>query len=104
MKPAKKQPTAALPWRPALALLLVWIGTVSGWNWIWGLLFLSWTVPALYSGRVHLVESVEREHNPLLFWSIVATWVLLSLALIAIDLAGLWGFDHAPISAPEVTP
>ena len=89
--PAKRQTQRRMPWRAMLALVLIWIGTVSGWNWIWGLLFLSWTLPSLVTGRIHLIEEVERDHHPALFWAIVVTWILLSLALVAIDISALFG-------------
>ena len=69
-----------------MALLLIWIGSLMAWNWIWGLLFLFWTIPSLCTGRIHLISEVDRKHHPVLFFAILVTWILLSLYLIAVDI------------------
>ncbi|MCG8457553.1 MAG: hypothetical protein MI919_14865, partial [Holophagales bacterium] len=73
--------------------MLLWIGNVSGWSWPWGVLFLSWTLPAFYSGRIHLIEEVERERRPRHFGAIASTWVVLGPALVVLDLAALFGWQ-----------
>ncbi len=57
---------------------------------MWGVLFIMWTIPALYSGRTHLVEEIDRRDHPALYWLIVVTWLALSLYLIAADLMRLF--------------
>ncbi len=74
-----------------IALLVIYIAVVMNWQWVWGVLFLMWTVPALYSGRVHLISPVEKKANPVLFWTIVLTWIGLSLYLIFTDLIPFLG-------------
>lgn len=76
-----------IKWRSLIALLAIYIAVWRDWNWVWGVLFLIWTVPSFYSGRTFLVEDVERGDDPILFWTILVTWLVLSLALIAMDLA-----------------
>ncbi len=76
-------------WKTLLALVLIYMAVLFEWNWVWGVLFLFWTVPALYSGRTHLVEEVDRKTNPALFWLIIGTWLTLSLYLIAADIFSL---------------
>ncbi|MEM8932356.1 MAG: hypothetical protein AAGE94_14335, partial [Acidobacteriota bacterium] len=68
-------------------------GILSGWNWIWGVLFLVWTLPAVASRRIHRIDEVERDRHPLPYWAIVGTWIVLSSARIAIDLAALAGWN-----------
>ena len=78
-------------WKTILALTMVHAAVVFGWSWVWGLLFIMWTIPALYSGQTHLVEEINRTENPLLFWLIVGTWIGLSIFMIIVDLLPLFG-------------
>ena len=77
-------------WFTLAALAIVVVAVLFDYQWIWGLLFLSWSAPSLYTGVVFLVEPVHRAENPRLFWIIVALWLGLSLALIGMDLARLF--------------
>ena len=72
-------------WRTLVALAIIYLAVVMNWQWVWGVLFIMWTAPALYSGRTVLVETVERDESPVLFWFIIATWMVLSLYLIVAD-------------------
>ncbi len=80
-------------WRTLVALAIIYLAVVMNWQWVWGLLFLMWTVPALYSGRTTLVETVDRDDSPILFWVIIATWLVLSLYLIVADLLLFMGIS-----------
>jgi len=73
-------------WKTILALAIVYLAVIMGWSWVWGLLFIMWTIPALYSGQTHLVEEINRDENPVLFWLIVGTWMGLSVYMIIGDL------------------
>ncbi|MEM7350085.1 MAG: hypothetical protein AAF657_04710 [Acidobacteriota bacterium] len=79
-----------MQWKTILALIVIYVAMVMGWSWPWGVLFILWTLPAFYSGRVHLVEEVDRAENPVLFWLVVVTWLVLSLYMIATDLWNLF--------------
>jgi len=52
-------------------------------NWIWGLLFLIWVVPDIQRGSTHFLEHVERRSNPVVYWLIITTWLILSVYLLA---------------------
>ena len=60
-----------MKWKALLALILVYVAVLWEWDGIWGVVFILWTIPALYSGRTHLVEEVDRSESPVLFWLIV---------------------------------
>lgn len=77
-------------WPNLLALIVIYIAVLMGWQWVWGILFLMWTLPALYSGQIHLVSPVSKKDQPLLFWLIIATWIGLSLYLVVVDLLPLF--------------
>lgn len=71
--------------RSIVALIVLWIGVVFDWYWIWGLLFLYWTVPAFFTGKVFLLDEIDQDENPFTFWSIVVSWILLSVLSVAWD-------------------
>lgn len=51
-------------WKTALALAAIWLAVVTELNWVWGVLFIMWTVPALRSGQTFFVEPIARDRNP----------------------------------------
>ncbi len=77
-------------WFTLAALAIVVVAVLFDYQWIWGLLFLSWSAPSLVTGVVFLVEPVHRAENPRLFWIITILWLGLSLTLIGMDLALLF--------------
>ncbi len=72
-------------WKTVLALAVVYLAVVMGWSWVWGLLFIMWTIPALYSGQTHLVEEINRDEDPVFYWLIIATWIVLRIFMILFD-------------------
>ena len=61
------------------------VTTVLGYQALWGLLFMFWTIPNFYSGHALLLTDVTRDEDPILFWLIQLAWVALGLSMIAID-------------------
>ena len=88
------RPPGGPKWRTGLALTVLWIAVLFEWNWVWGVLFLMWTLPALRTGQTYLVEPIARATSPRLFWAIVGSWIVLSLLLIALDV-------HRALGGPE---
>lgn len=62
------------------------VTTVLGYQALWGLLFMFWTIPNFYSGHALLLTDVTRDEDPILFWLIQLAWVALGLSMIAIDI------------------
>ena len=87
-RPASR--AAPFKWKTVLALAIIWVAVVLELNWVWGVLFIMWTVPALRTGQTFLVEPIMRSENRVLFWLIVGTWIVLSVFLILFDLLA-WG-------------
>ena len=69
-----------------VALVVVYLAVLMGWQWVWGVLFMMWTIPALFTGEVHLIGTIAKKKNPVMFWLILFTWVVLSIYLIVADL------------------
>ena len=69
-------------WRAILGLVIVATAVLLEANWIWGLLFLLWVIPDIQHGSTHFLEHVEQRKNPVIYWLIVTTWVVLSIYLL----------------------
>ncbi|MEM6657360.1 MAG: VOC family protein [Pseudomonadota bacterium] len=85
---AKTSSGPGLAWKAALGLVCVWLAVLLELQIFWAVLFLVWTWPALKTGRADFIEPVERHNRPVLYWSIVGTWIGLSLWLMAFTLIG----------------
>ena len=72
-------PSKKVQWRVWIGVLFVILITIMNWQWAWGILFLIWVIPDLTNRVTYFIEPVERDQNPLLYWIIVVTWILLSL-------------------------
>ncbi len=77
------------PWKTVIALVAVWVAVALEQNWVWGVIFLLWTWPAMRFGQAYFVEQVDRRKHPIIFWLLVGTWITLSVFLIAFDLLAL---------------
>lgn len=66
-------------WRSILGLILIYLAMWFNWQWAWGILFLFWVIPDLNSGVTHFLEPIEKKENPILFWIIIVSWILMSL-------------------------
>lgn len=71
--------TRAIKWRTIVGLILLGAAVVLDWAWVWGLLFLSWVMPDLFTGCTYFIEEIRRDETPILFWIIVVAWIVLSL-------------------------
>ena len=82
----KSRASGGIRWLTLVALAIVVVALVFDLNFIWGLLFLFWAGPSLFTGVTFLVEPIHRSENPWLFWTIVTLWLGLSLTLIVWDI------------------
>lgn len=65
-------------WRVWLGLIGLLLVTIMDWQWAWGILFLIWVIPDIFRGTTYFIEPVERENNPLLYWTIIILWIGMS--------------------------
>ncbi|WP_371170837.1 hypothetical protein [Aliiroseovarius sp. 2305UL8-7] len=61
------------------------VSTAMGYQALWGLLFLYWTIPNFYSGHAFLLSDVTRQDDPLLFWLVQIAWIVLGALLVVLD-------------------
>lgn len=69
----------SIKWRTILALILMYIAIFMNWEWVWGILFLSWVIPDIFSGVTYFVEPISKEQHPDLYWVVVYSWILMAL-------------------------
>ncbi len=67
-----------------VALLVLLAATFVGWYWVWGILFLYWAVLGIVTGNAFVLQTVQRDESPLLFWLISVAWLILA-ALTILD-------------------
>lgn len=90
--PHKKQNTtfkekiATQKWLTLIAMPVLLITTFNNIYSIWGVLFIYWGATSVYSGEVFLVENIERDKSPILFWTISAMWIGFGIMYILTDL------------------
>ncbi len=66
-----------------IALPILLAAAVLGYYWVWGLLFLWWTIPTILNGQAFLVFEINRDDDPVLFWAIACLWALSGLMMLA---------------------
>lgn len=84
--------TKNLKWRSILGLLLVWFAMWFNWQWAWGILFLLWVIPDIISGITYFMEPVSKHENPILYWTIIISWLLTSIYTIALAFFPEWQY------------
>lgn len=68
-----------IKWRTVVALILMYIAMFMNWEWAWGILFLFWVIPDIFSGVTYFIEPIEKKQNPILYWVIVVSWILMAI-------------------------
>lgn len=66
-------------WKTILALIFMALAIVFNWSWFWAVFILLGLVHMVRNGKIHFVESVDKEETPRLFWVMVIIWSLLAL-------------------------
>lgn len=81
-----------IKWRTILGLLFMYLAMWYNWQWAWGVLFLIWVIPDIISGVTYFIEPVERSSEPILYWVIIISWVLMSLLSLSVLLFPEWQY------------
>ncbi|CAM1345653.1 hypothetical protein [Tenacibaculum amylolyticum] len=69
----------SIKWRTIIALILMYLALFFNWEWMWGVLFLIWVVPDLFSGVTYFIEPITKQGHPVLYWIIITTWLLMAI-------------------------
>ena len=73
-------------WPTVVALIVLLGATALGWNWIWGIFFLVWSVQGIASGQAFVLQTVYRDENPVLFRVISLSWLALAVMTVVYDI------------------
>ena len=57
----------------------MYVAIFMNWEWMWGILFLYWVIPDLFSGVTYFVEPIHKKTDPNLYGIIVVSWIVLAL-------------------------
>ncbi len=68
-----------IKWRTITALVLMYIAILMNWEWAWGILFLFWVIPDIFSGVTYFIEPIIKKENPMLYWVIIVSWILMAV-------------------------
>ena len=66
-------------WPTWSALAALWFLTFSGQYWVYPLLFLAWAGYDLATGESSFIQRVTRRAQPVTYWLVVSTWILLAV-------------------------
>lgn len=69
--------------RTIVGLIMVYVAIFMNWQWLWGILFLLWVLPDLWTGITYFMEPIEKKSNPMLYWIIIGSWLWMSAYTIA---------------------
>ncbi|MEM7073671.1 MAG: hypothetical protein AAGA28_03630 [Pseudomonadota bacterium] len=73
-------------WLTLVALPILTYAMIHGLFFVWGLLFLFWGAGSLASGRIFLVEDIDRQSDPALFWIVFFMWIGSGVTYVYYDL------------------
>jgi len=79
-------------WRTILGLIFIYIAMWFNWQWAWGVLFLLWVIPDLFTGVTYFMEPVAKKEDPILYWIIIVSWILMSLLSMATLIFPEWKY------------
>ena len=77
------------PWKTFVALGFVYASLYFQWYWVWGIIFIMWTIQSVRTNETYLVEAITRADHPMVFWLIIATWLVVSVFMILADVLAL---------------
>lgn len=87
-------PTGGTRWPTLAAMAVLLLATIMEWYWVWGVLFLYWSIAAFVVRQAFVVQTIRRDEHPALFWFVGITWLVLAILFVFSDLfpdtAALW--------------
>ncbi len=68
-----------IKWRTIVALILMYVAILMNWEWAWGVLFLFWVIPDIFSGITYFIEPISKKEDQVLYWIIIISWLLMAI-------------------------
>lgn len=69
-----------------MGLILLYVAVFFNYSWIWGVLFLFWVIPDIFTKVTYFIEPIERITHPILYWFIILSWLWMSVYMIFVAL------------------
>lgn len=66
-----------------VGLIVLWIAALANQVWIFAFLFIGWALYDIVNGESHFVQRITRDDHPVLFWSVVVSWIAMSILWVA---------------------
>ncbi|MEM7339949.1 MAG: hypothetical protein AAF467_14940 [Actinomycetota bacterium] len=66
-------------WPTIVGLVVLWVAAVANQVWVFALLFVGWALLDVATGESHFIQRITRRENPKVFWSIVGSWIVMSV-------------------------
>ncbi|MEO1257523.1 MAG: effector binding domain-containing protein [Bacteroidota bacterium] len=90
-------------WRSILGLIMVYVAVLMDWEWVWGLLFLFWVVPDLFTGITYFMEPIEKKQSPVLYWSVMVSWILMCVYMVTASFfPQMINYGHKVANPPSI--
>jgi hypothetical protein len=74
-KPSLVESLKDQKWITLIALPILIVAMFENIYWIWGLLYIYWGVQSLMSRQVYLLEPIDVDEDPVLYWLIITLWI-----------------------------
>lgn len=73
-------------WKTIIALTFLIIALLLNLgNFVFGLIFLSWSIHGMKSKQVYFIENIYKNKNPIIYWIITILWIILSVMMLFMD-------------------
>lgn len=70
-------------WPTWIAVAALWAFALTEQIWLFAVLFLAWAAFDIATGESSFVQRVTRRDQPVTYWLVVSSWVLLSVLWLA---------------------
>lgn len=86
-----------IAWRSLLGLGMIFLELWLNTGIIWGVFMLLWAIMGIQTGQTYILEILERQKHPILFWVTIFLWLLIA-GFFFMSNAHIYGFFQGLIS------
>lgn len=65
-------------WKTIVVIILMLLAMVFNWNWFWAVLLFFGLIHHMVSGEIHFVELITKKDSPVLYYSLLILWSVLT--------------------------
>ena len=71
--------TVSSAWPTVVGLTILWVAAIANQVWLFAALFIGWALFDVVTGESHFIQRVTRRDHPVVFWSIITSWIVMSV-------------------------